>query len=117
MDATNKWARPQQLTQIPLKVIGTLLPEWNEIPEDFKRERGEAVRWINIINDWFFSGAQNIQIICKPGISQKLIMAHLRVVLQDWDPSHEHKTSGAAWLLSLWTDKIEYSKVKVSNAT
>lgn len=112
-----KWAQPQMITRVPLKVIGTLLPEWKEIPEDFQRERGEAKKWTVIIDDWFFSGARNIQIVFKPGISQKLVMQNIRIILQDWDPSHEHKTAGAAWLLSLWTDKIEYSKVRASNAT
>lgn len=103
----SKWNTPQVLTVMdvgfgPKEGIEKYLPEYNDIPEDFIRERGESKKWTQLVNDIFFSGIQNEVLTPKEGISKILALRHMRMLLHSFDLSHEHKIAGVAYLMSLW---------------
>jgi hypothetical protein len=113
-----KWLRPQKIKNIDTMfgiidtVIDIYLPKWTELPMDFRREIGEAKKWINIVDDLFFCGARNIRCVVKdPTIDQVDIMRHVSMLLHSFEPSHEHKTAGVAYLLSLWCTDITYTRM------
>lgn len=82
-----------------------LLPPWNDIPEEFKRHRG--TKWNGIITKWFFSGLpKETRFLAKPGIDTNTAKAHLRAILVSFEPEHEHKEAGCAFLLSKWFDDV-----------
>ena len=112
----SQWNIPKEVNDLDMefgpKDLKEYLPAMSEIPENFKYERGEALQWIKIANNWFFSGIQNLVITPKIGIDRNIALRHLKTIMSSYEPSHEHKIIGVAWLMSLWFDVFEYQKVK-----
>jgi len=116
----HKWQRPAtSVTPIDTLFgptrhdIDMYMPQWTEIPEDFRYEKGEAKKWIRIVDDLFFYGAMNITFHVKdPTVDQRQILRHVKMLLTSFDLSHEHKTSGVAYLLSLWCTDVTYQSGK-----
>ena len=112
----SKWNIPKVVSALDLgfgpKDLKEYLPAWEEIPQEFKDERVEVKKWIQIVNDWFFSGMHNLVATPKVGIEKNIAIRHIKIILGSFEPSHEHKTAGVAWLLSMWFDVFEYQKVK-----
>lgn len=112
----DRWKRPMKLESTDVvfgltgTIIDTYMPKWTDLPEDFRRERGAAKKWTNIVDDLFFHGAKDIRCTVKdPTIEQRDIIKHIAMLLQSFEPSHEHKTAGVAYLLSLWCDDMTYT--------
>jgi hypothetical protein len=82
-----------------------ILPPYAKIPDEFKRSRG--TRWNKIVSKWFFSGIGGAKFQAKAGIDEKMALANLGCVLGSFEPKHEHKEAGAAYLMSLWFDSVE----------
>lgn len=85
--------------------ISELLPHWNDIPDEFKHGNNE---WCRIVSDWFFGGIpKGTEFTCKDGIDGKLALRHLRAVLCSFEPKHEHKEAGCAFLMSQWFKSVK----------
>lgn len=82
------------------------LPAWNDIPEDFRQERGESEPWHRIVSTIFCEGGRlsDFGLTPKPGIDKDKATRAIRTCLGSWEPSHEHKTAGVAFMLSEWFD-------------
>jgi hypothetical protein len=99
----DKWAHP------PLEVtvhdflfsgrIAHLLPTRDEIPEEFWNYKNP---YSQFVGKWFFSGIRMDELRAKPGIDWQTGVRHLKAILNSFEPAHEHKTAGAAYLLSRW---------------
>lgn len=76
----------------------TILPPYNAIPDEFKRGNNPWVKWSG---DWFFKGLDRSP-VAKEGIDLSLAMRNLSAVQRSFEPKHEHKESGVAYLASLW---------------
>lgn len=108
------------------------MPRYDTLPEDFRRHRGNV--YTEAISSWFFSGVKFIgkgdskevngieanvgyrsdrpvRFVAKPGINAGKALRAIRAILASWEPKHEHKEGGAAYLLSQWFD-IEDSNGK-----
>jgi len=111
-----QWTQPKEVMNLDMafgpKDLKEYLPSWEEIPQVFKDERVEVKKWIQIVDDWFFGGIQHIVATPKVGVDKGIALRHIKTILGSYEPSHEHKTAGVAWLLSLWFDVFEYQKVK-----
>lgn len=107
MTTTNRWAAPQDVDDVtvafPAKVCGTLLPPQTEIPREFYDRRNE---WARITSQWFFKGLDG-RFIPKTGIDARRAVRHLSACMRSFEPKHEHKEAGVAYLLSLWFDRYE----------
>ncbi len=105
----SKWDKPQVVDRItmafPAGIVGKFLPLWEEIPEDFRRESGDARPWCDLCNRWFACGLKGDEIAVKDGIDAKAAFGHLKTCMGSFDPKHEHKISGVAWLMSKWFDR------------
>jgi hypothetical protein len=114
----SKWDKPTELSGLDVAFgpsrgdMDKILPAWEEIPEDFRNERGEGKKWTEKVDDLFFNGVELKVVVMKPGVDRKTAMRHLQCVLHSFEPKHEHKTAGVAYLMSLWYEKFEYVKVK-----
>ena len=86
----------------------TCLPPYDEVPDDFKgfRGRGDAKPFVEAVSSLFFNGGKlaDFGLTFKPGVDQTKAGRALRVCLGSWEPKHEHKIAGAAYLLSQWCD-------------
>lgn len=91
----------------PANVIGKLLPEWNAIPAEFRERRSP---WCRIAGDAFAGVNSKIEIALRSGIDRSLATRHLRACMGSFEPKHEHKIAGVAYLLSLWFELVEEKK-------
>lgn len=78
-----------------------LMPEWDDIPEEYKK----GVMWANrLFGDWFFVGLSSLDLPWKEDIDPDDAMRHIRTVMGSYQPSHEHKEAAVAYLIDLWTE-------------
>jgi hypothetical protein len=83
--------------------IHTLLPEINDIPIEFANPDN---KWHKAVLTGFFAGINKNRYREKSGIDKNKAITHLSFVISDWGLIHEHKISGAAYLMSLWFDDV-----------
>ena len=88
----------------PEVAFGTtrFLPALEAIPQDFLRGTGEAMAYLELVNALFYGlqlpgGAIEIRKDLSAEGLRDCIMAQLR----SWEPRHEHKMAGVAYMLSL----------------
>ena len=103
----NKWSTPQDVDQVSMVFgqIDGLLPPMEDIPEEFKRYRGS--NWNKLVGEWFFAGIDSKVFIAKDGINKQLALRHLGTCMSSWNPMHEHKVAGCAYLMSLWFEEVK----------
>lgn len=109
-----KYAKPLEVDQatfaFPAKVIGELLPETHEIPEEFDDMSPTLGRpWVNLAHGIFFGSFKEMWYSEKPGIDLVAAQRHLSAVLRSFQPKHEHKIAGVAYLMSLWFTAVATS--------
>lgn len=85
----------------PFEMSKTLLPPYNDIPDEFKRWPPNT-KWGKLFNDMFYFGVSGLQLEPKSGIDADKAFTHIRVAMSGWDSKHEHKEAGCAYLFSLW---------------
>lgn len=97
---------PVKITAVDLtfpdRVIGTLLPPQSDIPEEFAGEQSE---WLSLVRRWFCVGL-NFRPKVKPELDENLVWRHLNACMGSFEPSHEHKVAGVAYLMSLWCEPL-----------
>lgn len=93
-----KFAKPNDSENIYTINVMELMPSRNDIPDEFKKDRNEWVKWQQ---QWFFNGLEKFP-EPKEGIDMQLAIRHLQRINSSWTPKHEHKEAGVAYLASLW---------------
>lgn len=85
--------------------IKELLPDYKDVPEEFKQYGN---KWASLVSKWFFSGLDVKKDLppIKQGIDLNMALRHLGACLSSWEPKHEHKTAGVAYLMSLWFEDL-----------
>lgn len=108
----DRFAKPAEIDPItrafPANVVGTLLPPWDEIPEEFRRN-WLTDPWCKQASTWFFDGVDRTRSTIEPreGIDAEAALRHLGTCLRSWEPKHEHKIAGVGWLMSRWFGRLE----------
>jgi hypothetical protein len=87
-----------------------LLPAWDAIPKEFKDYDG--TKWNKLVSDWFFHGVKNLNWTPKPGVSTAKAVRVLKCCIGSFEPKHEHKEAGCAYLLSQWFDDVTWDRLK-----
>ena len=88
-----------------------LLPPYSTIPDEYKRGH---TKWNKVVSRWFFSGLPNeTRFVPKSGIDESAAKAHLRAILVSFEPKHEHKEAGCAYLLSKWFEDVEVPNSRI----
>lgn len=101
---------PQDVDKVsyvfPARVIGTLLPERKAIPGDVPRV------WDHFIGYWFaclYTGKglpADIEFHAKDGFCAEKAYRHIDACMRSFEPKHEHKTDGCAYLASCFFEKV-----------
>lgn len=78
--------------------VDGLLPKYSEIPDEFKRGGSPWCRWQQ---ELFFNGLKEFP-TPKEGIDRDAAIRHLAAINRSFEPKHEHKEAGVAYLASLW---------------
>lgn len=98
--------RPQPVDDVRLAFpanLDGLLPPWHTIPEAFRRCDAETKKWHDLASSLFYKGAtRDPKLLLNEGITSEMASRHLACVLRSYQPKHEHKMAGVAWLMSLW---------------
>jgi hypothetical protein len=105
----NKFSKPQEVNGLNLAFGGDmkkLLPPMSKIPMEFQESRTE---WNRLVSKWFFGGLKSFDCEPKDGIDKQAAMKHVAAILRSWEPKHEHKEAGCAYLLSLWFKEPKYT--------
>jgi hypothetical protein len=102
------WSLPKAVDDVflafPAQVIGTLIPPWNDIPDEFKNfSSGHE----ELASYACFHPVEFRQEALTDGVSAKLATRHLSAVARSFEPKHEHKEAAIAFLISLWLKKGE----------
>lgn len=107
--ATPDYSKPMEVTDAQIAFpasLGELLPDYDTYVKDWEATP-EAEPFLAFANTWFSKGlAGNSEIHLKEGIDGTLMFRHLRVLMGSFEPKHEHKIGGVAWLLSQWADRV-----------
>lgn len=96
----NENITPRDIAFGPMNLSGWL-PAVQNIPREFWIDSN---KWASLMNSWFFNGIKEWP-ITKEGIDFKSATAHIRTIMASFDPKHEHKIAGCAYLASLWFDE------------
>jgi hypothetical protein len=102
----------QEVTNADLAFGGDmskLLPEFASIPEEF---RDGKTKWNKVVTDWFYRGLKKCEWKPKEGIETQKALRHLKAVMASWEPKHEHKEAGCAYLLSEFFEDVKYEVSK-----
>ena len=87
--------------------VKDFIPPYDAIPKEFKAWNGS--RWeLQFVQDAFYRGMINIKTLPKDGVDSDAAMAHIRYVLGSWEPKHEHKVAGVAFLLNDWFEIVTW---------
>lgn len=100
------WTKPKDVSPIDLAFGGDmakLLPPKEDIPKEF----WGCNEWVKVTEQWFYNGLKKPVFIPKEGIDRGKALHHVMAILGSWDPKHEHKIAGVAFLLSQFFEKIE----------
>lgn len=83
------------------------LPPMKDIPDEFKRNNNA---FAGIVSKWFFNGLdsfESVGLTPKKGVEKGKAIAALKAIIGSYEPQHEHKTAGVAFLMSEWFDLDE----------
>jgi hypothetical protein len=91
-----------EVTDVNIAFAGVdkYLPEWKEIPEEFKKHSGTM--WNKLFSDWFFCGLEELKLNVKEGVDNKKSIRLIMALMRSFSSSHEHKEAGVAYLMSLF---------------
>ena len=89
-----------------------ILPPMTAIPEEFHNDSNE---WNRFVSDWFFGGLKKYP-VPREGVDFKLALRNLACVIGSFEPKHEHKEAGAAYLASLWFKSPNGEPIKAKGA-
>lgn len=103
---TVTFEKPQEVSDVELASLtktDKYLPPYQDIPEEFNLSHNA---WNEIVSIWFFMGLDPSILTAKPGINKQKALRHLTCCMRSWEPKHEHKIAGVAYLMSLWFEPI-----------
>jgi len=84
-----------------------ILPPYDAIPAEFKKLQGN--KWIEFVSDMFFHGG-TFHATPKPGIDESKVWRMFKACIGSFEPQHEHKIAGLAFMLSEFFEDITWAK-------
>ena len=63
---------------------------------------------VKVVDQWFFYGLPDETTFdTRDGVDIKRALRHISACMRSFQPKHEHKVAGVAYLLDLFFEKIE----------
>jgi hypothetical protein len=84
------------------------LPDYAAIPAEFKRHGG--TKWNKLMSDWFYSGLKSLRLAPNEGVDKDAALKHVRAIMASFEPKHEHKEAGVAYLMSQYFADAEWER-------
>ena len=99
---------PKQLSGIDQALptsVKDMMPEYKDLPPEFTDRRHPMS---DVVSRWFFRGLpKGTEFKPKEGIDKDAALRHIKYVLGSWEPKHEHKEAGVAFLLNEWFEAVK----------
>ena len=114
-----KWQKPKKVDGMAAgfgataRELAALLPPMREIPEAF---REDSDPWCHVVGRWFFAGLPASVFVAREGIDRGMALSHLGAIMRSFEPKHEHKIAGVAYLCSLWFRTPDDKALRVDGA-
>lgn len=108
-----KWDQPTPVDRVTLAFpadVEHLMPD-RDTCEDALEElpREERKGWIDFQRKWFFDGLPaDTKVDLKEGVDGQTAFEHLAAIQGSFQPKHEHKEAGVAFLASRWFNSVDY---------
>ncbi|MDE1179460.1 hypothetical protein [Paraburkholderia sp.] len=83
------------------------LPDYASIPEEFKRGN---TKWNKLFSAWFYGGLKSLKIAPHEGVDKAAALKHIKALMASWEPKHEHKEAGVAYLMSKYFADVEWER-------
>jgi len=100
--------QPKEISDVmmafPANVVGDYLPEWSDIPEEFRKGWNSSYGACNLSSDIFSwrLGDKKIGFVPMDDVDPGMAWRHICACLGSFEPKHEHKIAGVGYLISLW---------------
>jgi hypothetical protein len=115
---TDKFAQPAEIDAVTLAFPASvlhLMPDYQTLCDEF--DKSESDKWsVRLFSDWFYFGIKGTEgLIPREGIDKTKALRHIKAVMGSFEPKHEHKEMGVAWLFDKWfepTSKWERAERK-----
>ena len=88
----------------------SLMPPYKDIPKEYKDGQ---TKWNKLFNDWFFGGLSTLDLAPKEGVDKLKALSHIKAIMTSFEPQHEHKEAGVAYLMSEWFEDAQWTKKTV----
>ena len=115
MSATDTTHLPIPVSDVDIAFGGKamqILPPISAIPEEFHNYSNQ---WNRFVSGWFFDGLKRYP-VPREGVDLNLALRNLACVIGSFEPKHEHKEAGAAYLASLWFSSPNGEPIKAKGA-
>jgi hypothetical protein len=109
---TDIWAKPHEVSGLDVAFGGKamdLMPSEAECVAELDKMPDRGREWRKFQSTWFFSGLKGAEFTMRDGIDQKSALAHLAAIQGSWEPKHQHKEAGVAYLASRWIKSVKYA--------
>lgn len=103
-----QWSIPKEVSDLDVTFGGRseeLLPPIDVIPSEFWEG---STKWNKLASDIFYGRELKGELQEKVGIDVHFAARHIRAVLASFQPKHEHKMAGCAFLLSQFYKEVTY---------
>lgn len=97
----------------PTSVEG-FLPPFKDIPDEFKHGHTPQN---GLFAKIFYSGASLAFLKSKPGIDRQSAINHISYVSRSFEPKHEHKEAGVAWLIAEWFEPFTVEEMEAAQTS
>lgn len=98
----DRYASPQPIDDVTLAfpaAVSELLPPADQIPDDYPGREF----WLRFAERWWAGTLpEGTEMHAQAGVDAQAAGRHLTAILRSFEPKHEHKISGAAWLACRW---------------
>ena len=98
-----QWKNPIIVDQVnyafPAHVIGILIPEWQDLPEQF---RDGNSGFEELASHACFNCVELKPEVVRVDVDLSAANRQLSAVSRSFEPAHQHKEAALAYLLSLW---------------
>lgn len=75
----------------------SFLPPKDEIPQEFWSGH---TKWNKAFSEWFYRGTSTDKFKPKKGIDRKQAIKMIAACMASWEPAHEYKEAGCAYMMS-----------------
>ena len=89
---------PKEVTDAEIAFGGKAM----ELMPSYEKLQKEDIdlKWKKLFSDWFYNRLAKLEIEQKEGIDKSKALRHIKCVMGSFEPKHEHKELGVAYLMS-----------------